>query len=723
MAVALATAAVLALALWTGSRWEARGEPLAASPSKVVLFGIPQLGFEDLGAGATPALDRLVRRGAIGAMTVGAYSARPSSAEAYATLGAGVRLRAAAEDGVALPWTGEGLLATGGPAVVAANAGRHLSSRPGALGEALARAGHRTAVVSNGDFVDPETLALRSSRPAALALMDERYALDAGAVGRGELLEREPGAPSGYRADPLGLRAAVGRALARADVVLVDPGDLDRAIAFRAQTDDADAARAARELALRRTDTLLGALARELPDDVLLLVVSVRPPRDGWLTPALVVGRGVKRGYLVSPSTKRRGVLAVTDLAPTVLDALGAQVPSGMVGHPLRYQRATPDLAMLRALDRDTRFQTALYHPALVGFIVFQAILYGVLLALLLRRRERPLPTWARPAALTVASFPLATFLLRAIPGVQALDGAALALLAALAAGCAALSLRARAHPLQPLAAVLGATIAVLLADVATGGQLHVASLLGYSLRSGGRFYGYPNTTFAVIAACALLLAAIHVHYARDRRAATIRAAALMLLVVVVDGAPTLGSDAGGIVTLVPVFGLTAIALTGRRLSARTLAPVALATVVLLAAAIGLDLLRPAGDRTHLGRFAAEVADNGFDQVATTIARKQSANVRILQASVWTWLLPVLVAYIAGVLILLGGWRRLLPPGSTLRAGFLGLLALAVLGFLLNDSGPVVIALALLYAGPFLTLLLVAQTPTARQEPGSRAHQ
>ena len=47
-------------------------------------------------------------------------------------------------------------------------------------------------------------------------------------------------------------------------------------------------------------------------------------------------------------------------------------------------------------------------------------------------------------------------------------------------------------------------------------------------------------------------------------------AAALLALVVLVDGAPSLGGDVGGIFTLVPVFGLALVALSGARLRLRT---------------------------------------------------------------------------------------------------------------------------------------------------------
>jgi len=43
-----------------------------------------------------------------------------------------------------------------------------------------------------------------------------------------------------------------------------------------------------------------------------------------------------------------------------------------------------------------------------------------------------------------------------------------------------------------------------------------------------------------------------------------------------------------------------------------------------------------------------------------------------------------------------------------LRIGFVAVLAAAVLGLVTNDSGPIVVALMLVYLGPFVALLALA---------------
>jgi hypothetical protein len=730
-------ASVLALAggLAFGASWEPSSAALSQRYDRVVLFGMPRLSLDDLGDGQVPNLDELTARGSVAAMSVRTVSGQPSTAEAYATLGAGARVRANADAGHAFDRDeqvqggtaadlvgrltgrrpGGRVMVAGGPSVERQNKNLHLSSEPGALGRALDSAHLAAAVVGNADM--PGTLVARAdpiSRPVAAALMDTRFAVDGGTVAP-NLLRDDPSAPFGVRADPVKVVAATQAALERAAVVMVDPGDLDRAAAIESQSTPPVAGQA-RRVALRRTDAVLGALERTLPPRTMLIVFSPVPRTREWqLTPVVIAGPGVPHGYVHSPSTKRGGVVTITDLAPTVLDALAAPVEEGMVGHAFRYRAEQPDLGFLRRLDRDTVHRETVYRPVTTGYVIIQVLLY-LFAIFALSRREGPGAAGGplRFLVLAAAAFPLATFLARAVPGYTSLGSASVVLLVLLSMGLAAWALRARRHPLSPLGWLMGATAFVIVLDVATGSNLHTSSILGYSLQSAGRFHGIPNTTFAVLTACTLLGAAMHVQYAPRRREALIAVTLCFLLVVVADGAPGLGDDAGGILALVPLFALTLYAFRGQKVRLRTLALIGVATAAALALAAGVDLLRPPEARTHLGRFAASLFDgNGSDVFTTTVLRKQAANFRILTKSVWTWVIPAGAIFMLYVLVWERRGSQLLPRGSAIRAGLIASVAGSMIGFATNDSGPVVIALFFVYIGPYLTLLALEQEPNA----------
>jgi hypothetical protein len=165
-----------------------------------------------------------------------------------------------------------------------------------------------------------------------------------------------------------------------------------------------------------------------------------------------------------------------------------------------------------------------------------------------------------------------------------------------------------------------------------------------------------------------------------------------------------LGDDVGGILTLVPVLGITLYALSGRRVRVRTVVGVVLAAGVVLAVATGADLLRPAASRTHLGQLVSDVLNHGPGPFTTTVSRKLATNLRTYR-SVWLWAIVIIAAYLVFFVAWGRGWVRLTPRGSALRIGVLATLATGLAGNFLNDSGAVVTALVFVFLGPFLTMI------------------
>ena len=680
-----------------------------AHAGKVVLVGLPGLGWGDVGTGAMPNLDRLVAEGAAGAMNVRTLSSRPSVGEGYATLGAGSRVRAgdladdARVDG--------GRVVVPGAAALRARAGAHLATRPGALGDALHAAHLRTAVVGNADLA-PGLTGLEAaghpntSRPTAVALMDSTGVVDGGTVSPEDLVVPRNLAPFQRAADVDAVELQTKTALAGADVVLVDPGDLDRSAALTEIAAPAFYVARTRAAALAAADDLLGRLRADLPPGSVLLVVSVTPPGTEWrLAPVVAWGSGVVHGSLASPSTRRLGLMTLTDVAPTVLAALGAPVPDTLPGRAVGVTPGSPDLAAMARLDRDAAWRERLWMPLTAVFVTLQVLLWMVVGVAVAGRAPWLRRSWLRAAAVAVAAFPLAALAVRAIPGVASLGNAGVAVLVAVDLAVAALALQARRHFLAPVAWICGATVAVLLVDVATGARLQLAGILGYSPQSASRFFGVGNTAFGVLAAAAALAAALHVARAPRRGEAVVAAAALLALVAFVDGAPFLGADVGGLVALVPVFGLAVPALAGRRVTWRAVTLAAVATVALVGVATGIDLLRPPAARTHLGRLASETLHHGHGGLFSTVARKVETNLGATGQSFWTLVTPVIAVLVLAVLLRSPRARRHLPPGSPVRIGVLAALAAGLLGYAVNDSGVVVVAMAMVEIGPALALV------------------
>jgi hypothetical protein len=295
-----------------------------------------------------------------------------------------------------------------------------------------------------------------------------------------------------------------------------------------------------------------------------------------------------------------------------------------------------------------------------------------------------------------------------------------------------------RRRRLGPPGAVLTITLATLVADVVTGSHLELNGLLGYDAIVAGRFVGFGNLTFGLLATSALVLtagaaAAAGRRWRPERPGRVVAAVTLALGVVVLalDGAPELGRDFGGVLAAVPAFLLLAMLLTGARVSVVRLGAILAAAVLVVGTVAVLDWLRPADQRTHLGRFVEQLHTG---DAWTVVSRKASANLGILTGSPLAWMLPVvLVACFwlvrrRGLLRRQGGGGTGLPgpAAAVLRAGLLATALCLAIGSAVNDSGIAVAATGAALLVPLLVWLAAAprsagpgSAPTSGDSPRS----
>ena len=592
----VATAVVAVLLVVSGGRAVPAGRPLPRV-QRVVVVSEPGLRWDEVPAGPF----------AVSAANVVHPGPRPSAWSAWATVGAGTKVRV--PDGAGIE------------AAIGAQEGMHRPSRPGAFGAALLQAGKTVAV----DAADP-------------------------AVG-------------------LAVATTIGGARR------VDPADADLLVTDRLATAPID-------------------------DRTLVLVVS--PAVGGWhLQPFLVSAPGVRGGSLVSPSTRRHGLVTLSDVAPTALTALGVPVPAGMTGHAVRWRTETAHLAGFSRADRDARLRERLWLPVTATYVT---VLVLLLLVVFLRWRFRGRSAWAwsEPALLGFAAYPLATYVVRAVPRVSALGAWTVALTAVVVGVIVPVARRARRSRLAPLGWIAAATLILLTVDLGTGARLQVSSPLGYTAHTAGRFTGLGNVGFAVLLGTLLVLVGAHLRHAPRRREAVAALGALAALTVLVDGWPTIGDDVGGVLTLAPTM-LLVVAAVGSRLRWRTVVLAGAGTAVVVGAATVADLARSPEQRTHLGRLASDLLAGRSGAGVDVLARRIDANLATYQ-SPWQFLIVALAAAML-VGLVLGRWTWLLPKGSADRVVVVAILGAGLLGNALNDSGAVVTALPFVYLGPYLVLL------------------
>jgi hypothetical protein len=701
--------------------------PSASSPrvppvQRVLVVSMPTLSWRDVSHHSMPTLDTFARTAGIADLATRVGPHRTTLAEAYITMGAGTRARAGAGstaletnerygDSTAttvyarrtgITPNGE-VVELGIPGITAANAHTTYQAHPGELGDALAQHGVGRAVVANGDTGRASGSFVR---PAATAVMGGDGTVPSGDVAD-DLLVDDPGEPFGVRYD----NAAVLRAFHAAwdgtgkRVAVVEASDLVRAAAYASRAHAANAL-LARQNAERSADGLLAALLRAVDPahDAVLVVAPITAAAENQLSLLALRAPGMAPNLLRSPSTRRSGFVQLGDIAPTILALVRAPVPVDMEGRPVtvgaRGGSGGARLAFLRdaASDAQVRDQANPYATITLWTIA------GVVLFLFVIRRYLPSPLRAAPVigAVILLAFIPASYASAVVARLTTITLVGAIVAAMLVLGILLESLQRR-QPIDAVVAGLGLIVAVFVIDAFAGSPLQLNTLYGYSAAVAGRFAGFGNLTFAFFGAATLLLAVVVTERVPGRRGLQI-ACALFVGAVLIEGLPMLGGDAGGVLAMVPAFGVTAMLLAGKRVRiwhvVAWLAAAALAVFV-----VGLvDLARPAAQQTHLARLLQRVQHGGTSYISHTISRRWAANFGTSSVALLVLVLIVVALSAEFFLLQRGGRPRGIFEATPIRAALSGLVLLGVLGLVANDSGAAVPAMIFVVSVPVVVL-------------------
>ena len=508
--------------------------------------------------------------------------------------------------------------------------------------------------------------------------------------------EAEPGAFGQALTDAGISRAAAG---AEATALLADDSgrvdhiaDLDQALSSAdvvALVDDElyEVPATARVSAANSLDFILGEQLDRIPATSTVMVAGTS---DGLRTrmhlhTLLIRGPDWHHVALRSPST-RAPYVQLRDLAPTVLSMLHVPVPEVMVGRPA-YETSVAVKSPAAYADDDDHAVTARFVGQRVRAVfAYTAILVLGLLVLGWRRRT------ARGAAIVIGTVavgtPVCSFLVQALPWWRwnTWAYAGLVIAGGVVIGIGALLARRRSTALA-LAVGPAITAAILIVDQLTGARLQLSAPLGDNPIVAGRFHGMGNTDFALMCTSMLICAALTAAAFRRidrRRTGLIAAAGLCALAVVVDAAPMIGDDFGGILAMGPAAVVLVLLLAGVRFTWRRMVAVVLGAIVLAVGVALIDYARPADKQTHVGRFVGDVLHGG---AGATIRRKLDASLTSFRSVALSILVGVVIVVVVAARRQVGSVLRRVD-GLTEAA--IALVVLAVLGTFLNDSGVVV---------------------------------
>lgn len=390
-------------------------------------------------------------------------------------------------------------------------------------------------------------------------------------------------------------------------------------------------------------------------------------------------------------------MVVLTDVVATILASHDVS-PDGLIpGQPFR--GTDHDAPQQLALDRSLAAAKvdAATVPALGSWFVLGVIGIVILLVPPLARRPR-LAAVGRVLA-AVAPLALAVGMYASLVPWWRAEHPTLALTGVVWAGCALLSVLVlagpwRRHRLGPVGVSSALVALLLLAESATGSRFQLASPLGAQPISGGRFYGLSNHLFGMVLAAALMALLCLFTVVRTPRARVLWTVAVGALVAIVCVAPSMGADFGSMLATIPTFGLLALLVSGIRPRLWHVLALGAAGAVTVLAVSFLDWLRPAEDRTHLGRFIDELLSG---ELLSVIIRKLAQNIAMTTGYPALAVVMVLAALASAAILMPGRirWRRLAALDLEHPASYWVRVALVVgawVGYAVNDTGPVLIA-------------------------------
>jgi hypothetical protein len=469
----------------------------------------------------------------------------------------------------------------------------------------------------------------------------------------------------------------------------------------------------------------LRALAYKRPAGELLIVIQ-RTPEDpnseGFAAQAnellwsAVAGLGPGGHTLTSETTNQNGLIAAIDIAPTILAHLGLPIPVEMLGHPVRLDGRL-DASGLRSLKARLGVISSRRLPAVAWLSAVWALLLAAMyLPPRAGRRERT--RWARrTGALAMLWSPVGVLLPAAVEPSRTAE---FVMLVAVCFALGALTDRLLPWPRAPIAPAVVAVLALSI-DALAGTQLLIRSLLGPNPAFGARFYGIGNELKSALAVLVFAAVAAAISPSvRGRRAAGTMAGAGVALAIV-EGSARIGAGVGGVILVSAGTAVASVMLLPGSLNRKRILIVMAAPLAGLLALAALDLATAHGG----GHFTGSVLDaRSAGDIRDIIVRRYGAAWDELR----NHLMPFATA-LALVASAVGIARReqLCAPidsDPAWLAALAGGLTAGAIGALTEDSGPVLLVVAVFVLGCLLSYLWggpVTAEPSGRAVAASSA--
>ncbi len=699
---------------------------------KVYLVTVNSLSYNDMTnmLDELPSIRALAQGGAVGLMNTNTAGRKVTDAS-YLTIGAGVKSLGSEFSGMSYNYddvlSGTSVLELykdfygrdAGQArivnlalnsLIKTNLEKDFGAMPGKLGTTLHQ--HKLSTAIYAEMVD---LAAVSQNYGPLILIDEYGIIDFGNISIDTKSSYEAATP------PTTLYSEFIREGAPAEIIHFDFSQnvfLDSNASLYAE----DAFHKAKLSTMFSVDELIGNLLSTTDQEKdLVILLSPMSSSQGikngeTLTMIMAWGREIDSGTLItSGSTRRRGIITNSDIAPSILSFWGIDT-SEFVGRPLKSSPAVNSLQELQVIHDRTVLISKSRPNIIQSFIYFQVFILLTVLALIMLKHKSLIRLKGVFLSLLFAMSTI-PFVLLISPFFQfyvfsSTNPVTQWFTIIILSIALVLLLRPWAtNPLLAYAIMALLTLAIILIDVIIGSPLATYSTFSYDPIIGARFYGIGNEYLGVVlGAWIILMACLFELFPKQNKICRISGLLSLILVIGIMAAPSLGANVGGTIAGVLGLGCTYLLFLSGFLSWKRVIFVFAILGVVMSLLITVDMLRPLDSQTHLARLVSSALSDGIAGIFDTFNRKIAMNLKLLAFTRWSWMLfTSLLVLFAFYFRPVGLLQKVMRHYPMLRLGFIGSVLAAVFAFIFNDSGVVAVGTLNIFPVMLLTSLMLRE--------------
>ncbi|MEJ6950026.1 hypothetical protein [Natronospora cellulosivora (SeqCode)] len=690
----------------------------------LIMIVIDRLSIEELILTDTANIDYLQKEGAFSLMNVRtAGYLHPEST--YLTAGAGNRCQGSKISHKAKSY-GEGALNRKISELSAINLKTNYQAKPGLLGDIARDNDISIAVIGNSDNIDAERRTIISM------VMDSDGFVPYADISK-EILKEVP-YPWAYQSDFAKMEKRFLEYKEKANTIVIETGDISRIEEFyqSRKEEDAKKKREERELPIRETDgnykeigireiqeykaeslkkidQFIGFIIENIKLEETQLVIFAPTPsyqslrqneNMSWL---LISGRDLNHGFLSSTSTRRKGIISISDILPLFFMSNQIQAYNNLFS--VYEEEVNWDI--LSSLNQRVSFIYQIRPSFIQAFIFFQLILiFMAILKILFKKISKSIIFY------NVFEYLLLSILLVPINYmfISVLDifsvSKILTILIVLSILEVFLLLKYTNTKFTRLMLISSSLVFLISLNLILDYQMLGDTILGYSSIIGARYYGLGNEYMGFFLGAILISVARFMEKLEERNIKSISInyinyliAFLYLIFTYFIGAAHLGANFGGMITALLAFSVAYYSTLkkGRHL-------IIFIGISFLLLILYFDYSGFFGVSSHIGQATKKIFETDWQWLYNTLIRKLSMNLKLLRWTIWTRVLLAMIIYLFFLIKRPGPQlKKFFLANPYLKAAISGALAASLLTMFVNDSGVVAAATILFY--PIMTLL------------------